>query len=210
MMKKKKLIGTLLLIGFLVLTILLLTNNLTTFDNFIYSHIINIRSGFFDFFFIFFTRLGDIIPVMVITMCLLIMLNKEDRYLLGSSMIITLLINQGIKYLIQRPRPPIEERLIEQGGYSYPSGHSMMAMCLYGVLIYLINTKLKNKKLKVFLTIILSVIIILIGVSRIYVRVHYPSDVLGAYLITLLILIINTTIYNNYIRGNINDKDGNK
>lgn len=210
MMKKRKVIGLALLISFLALTILLLTNNLTTFDNFIYKHILNIRSEFFDFFFIFLTRLGDIVPVTLITMCLLVMLNKENRYLLGSSMIITLMINQGIKYLIQRPRPPLEERLISQSGYSYPSGHSMMAMCLYGVLIYLAVTRLKNKKLKVLVTLLLSIIIILIGISRIYVRVHYPSDVLGAYLITLLILIINITIFNNYIRGNINDKDGNK
>ena len=132
------------------------------------------------------------------------------RYILGSSMIITLLINQGLKYIIQRPRPPLEERLISQSGYSYPSGHSMMAMCLYGVLIYLINTKLKNKKLKIILTIILSIIILLIGVSRIYVRVHYPSDVLGAYLLTILILIINITLINNHIRGNMNEKDDDK
>ena len=125
-------------------------------------------------------------------------------------MIITLLINQGLKYIIQRPRPPIEERLITQDGYSYPSGHSMMAMCLYGVLIYLVNTKLKNKKLKIFLTIFLSIVILFIGISRIYVRVHYPSDVLWAYLLTLLILIINITVINNHIRGNMNDKDGNK
>ena len=154
--------------------------------------------------------MGDTIPVIIITMCLLIVFNKEDRYILGSSMIITLLINQGLKYIIQRPRPPIEERLITQDGYSYPSGHSMMAMCLYGVLIYLVNTKLKNKKLKIFLTIFLSIVILFIGISRIYVRVHYPSDVLGAYLLTLLILIVNITVINNHIRGNMNDKDGNK
>ncbi len=209
-MKKRKIIGLVLLISFIVLTILLLTNNISSFDSFIYKYFFNIRNKFFDNFFIFFTRLGDIIPVVIITICLLIVLNKENRYILGSSMIISLLINQGLKHIIQRPRPPIEERLIEQGGYSYPSGHSMMAMCLYGVLIYLINTKLKNKKLKIILTIILSVIIILIGISRIYVRVHYPSDVLGAYLLTILILIINITLINNHIRGNMNDKDVDK
>ena len=209
-MKKRKIMGLILLIGFIVLTILLLTNNISSFDDFIYKYFFQMRNKFFDIFFIFFTRLGDIIPVTIITICLLMIFNKEDRYILGSSMIITLLINQGLKYIIQRPRPPLEERLISQSGYSYPSGHSMMAMCLYGVLIYLINTKLKNKKLKIILTIILSIIILLIGVSRIYVRVHYPSDVLGAYLLTILILIINITLINNHIRGNMNDKDGNK
>ena len=209
-MKKRKIMGLILLIGFIVLTILLLTNNISSFDDFIYKYFFQMRNKFFDIFFIFFTRLGDIIPVTIITICLLMIFSKEDRYILGSSMIITLLINQGLKYIIQRPRPPLEERLISQSGYSYPSGHSMMAMCLYGVLIYLINTKLKNKKLKIILTIILSIIILLIGVSRIYVRVHYPSDVLGAYLLTILILIINITLINNHIRGNMNEKDDDK
>ena len=209
-MKKRKIMELILLIGFIVLTILLLTNNISSFDDFIYKYFFQMRNKFFDIFFIFFTRLGDIIPVTIITICLLMIFNKEDRYILGSSMIITLLINQGLKYIIQRPRPPLEERLISQSGYSYPSGHSMMAMCLYGVLIYLINTKLKNKKLKIILTIILSIIILLIGVSRIYVRVHYPSDVLGAYLLTILILIINITLINNHIRGNMNEKDDDK
>ena len=209
-MKKRKIMGLILLIGFIVLTILLLTNNISSFDDFIYKYFFQMRNKFFDIFFIFFTRLGDIIPVTIITICLLMIFNKEDRYILGSSMIITLLINQGLKYIIQRPRPPLEERLISQSGYSYPSGHSMMAMCLYGVLIYLINTKLKNRKHKIILTIVLSIIILLIGVSRIYVRVHYPSDVLGAYLLTILILIINITLINNHIRGNMNEKDDDK
>lgn len=209
-MKIRKVAGIIFLIGFIGITYLLLTNNISTFDDFIYKHVSSLRNDFFDFIFLFATRMGDTIPVIIITMCLLIVFNKEDRYILGSSMIITLLINQGLKYIIQRPRPPIEERLITQDGYSYPSGHSMMAMCLYGVLIYLVNTKLKNKKLKIFLTIFLSIVILFIGISRIYVRVHYPSDVLGAYLLTLLILIVNITVINNHIRGNMNDKDGNK
>ena len=113
-MKKRKIMGLILLIGFIVLTILLLTNNISSFDDFIYKYFFQMRNKFFDIFFIFFTRLGDIIPVTIITICLLMIFNKEDRYILGSSMIITLLINQGLKYIIQRPRPPLEERLISQ------------------------------------------------------------------------------------------------
>ena len=124
-------------------------------------------------------------------------------------MIVTLCINQIIKHLIKRPRPPVEERLITQNGYSFPSGHSMMALCLYGVLIYFVMTKVKDKKKKIFLVSILSLIILLIGLSRIYVRVHYPSDVAAGFLITISILVINITLINNYFRGNKNVKDGN-
>ena len=84
-----------------------------------------------------------------------------------------------------------------------------MALCLYGVLIYFVMTKVKDKKKKIFLVSILSLIILLIGLSRIYVRVHYPSDVAAGFLITISILVINITLINNYFRGNKNVKDGN-
>ena len=209
-MKKRKIIGIVLLIGFILITLLLLTNNLETYDSFVYNIVTKIRCRFFDFLFIFFSYLGNSIPVTIITILLLIILDQRDRILLGSCMIISLITNQSLKYIIRRPRPPIEERLIKQSGYSYPSGHSMMAMCLYGVLIYLVYTKVKNKKLKILLISIFTVLILLIGFSRIYVRVHYPSDVLAGYLLTLLILIIVITLITNHCRGNINDKDDSK
>ena len=208
-MRKRIIIGILSLIGFIVLLLLLLTNNISSFDDYIYKIMQSIRCGFFDYIFLFFTKLGNSIPTTILTIILLIFLNKKDRYILGSSMIITLLMNQGIKYIIKRPRPPIEERLITQGGYSFPSGHSMMALCLYGILIYLSVTKIENKKIKILLVLLFSTIILLIGLSRIYLRVHYPSDVLAAYLLTLLILIVNITI-TSHIRGNMNEKDADK
>lgn len=209
-MKKRKIIGTILLIGFVLITLLLLTNNISKFDSLIYDMVYKIRCKFFDYIFIFFSYLGNSIPVITITIILLILFEQKDRILLGSSMIISLLTNQVIKNIIKRPRPPIEERLITQSGYSYPSGHSMMAMCLYGVLIYLVYTKVKNKKLKILLISIFSILIFLIGLSRIYVRVHYPSDVLAGYLLNILILIIVITLITNHYRGKINDKDDSK
>ena len=209
-MKKRKIIGIVLLIGFILITLLLLTNNLETYDSYIYNIVYKLRCGFFDFLFIFFSYIGNSLPVTIITIALLIILDQRDRILLGSCMIISLITNQSLKYIIRRPRPPIEERLIKQSGYSYPSGHSMMAMCLYGVLIYLVYTKVKNKKLKILLISIFTALILLIGFSRIYVRVHYPSDVLAGYLLTLLILIIVITLITNHYRGNINDKDDSK
>ena len=210
LLKKRYIIGVITLIGFIIISYLLFTNRLDAFDNTIYEIIKCIRCSFCDRFFKIITYLGNTIPVVVITIALLIYLDKHDRIILGSSMIVTLCINQIIKHLIKRPRPPVEERLITQNGYSFPSGHSMMALCLYGVLIYFVMTKVKDKKKKIFLVSILSLIILLIGLSRIYVRVHYPSDVLGAYLLTILILIINITLINNHIRGNMNDKDVDK
>ena len=209
-MKKRHIISSILLIIFILITILLLTKSLTVFDDSIYKVVSSMRCNFCDILFKSFTYLGNTIPVVIIVIFLLILLNKKDRLILGSCVISTLILNQALKHIIRRPRPPIEERLITQGGYSYPSGHSMMALCLYGVLIYFVQTKIKDKKLKIFLTALLTIIILLIGISRIYVRVHYPSDVLSGFILTISILIINITIINNHIRGNINNEDVNK
>ena len=140
---------------------------------------------------------------------MLIFLNKKDRIILGSTTILTVGLNQGIKHLLRRPRPE-HLRLIKQGGFSYPSGHSMIAICVYGIIIYLINKKIKDKKIKIALSILLTLLILVIGISRIYVGVHYPSDVLGGFLLSLAILILNITFTDKLYRGILNEKNDNK
>ncbi len=81
-------------------------------------------------------------------------------------MVVTIL-NQLLKRLLQRPRPT-EFRIIEENGYSFPSGHSMVSMAFYGYLIYLIYRFVKNKYLKWISIVLLSLLICLIGISRIY------------------------------------------
>ena len=78
----------------------------------------------------------------------------------------------------------------------------MIAVCVYGTLIYLVHKKVKNKKIKILLEVLLTLLILLIGISRIYVGVHYPSDVLTGYLISIIILIVNISALEKKIRGN--------
>ena len=85
---------------------------------------------------------------------------------------------------------PVGIALIEQGGYSFPSGHSMMAFAFYGFIIYLINKSNMAKKKKIVITTLLSILILLIGVSRIYLGVHFASDVLGGFILSLIHLIL--------------------
>ena len=87
-----------------------------------------------------------------------------------------------------------EFRIIDESGYSFPSGHSIVSMAFYGFLIYLIYKNIQNKYLKWILCIILSILIILIGISRIYLGVHYASDVIGGFCFSIGYLVIFTKI----------------
>ena len=107
----------------------------------------------------------------------------------------------SIKYLLHRPRP--YEAYYQAIGFSFPSGHSTIAVAFYGFITYAFISNLKGIKLKLNALIIGLIIIMLIGVSRIYLDVHYASDVWAGYLIGALWLIIAIGIceYLNFKKG---------
>lgn len=203
-MKKRFIITSLLLIAFLLVMFLVVTDNISTFDSAIYNFLIGLRCKGLDIYFKWITKLGNTMTILCIVVLLLIYLEKKYAVMLGISTISSVVINTIIKYIIRRPRPA-HLRLITQGGYSFPSGHSMISICVYGFLIYLIYKEVRDKKLKIALITFFSFLIISIGLSRIYVGVHYPSDVLAGYLLASSMLIIIVTSYNKF-RGNKNDK----
>ena len=139
------------------------------------------------------TQLGGAIFLIVLSIILTIAIkNKNTSVQIWANLAIATILNQLIKRIIQRPRPT-GFRIIEENGYSFPSGHSMVSAAFYGFLIYLIYKNVKNKYLKWSLITLLSVLIILIGTSRIYLGVHYTSDVLAGFLISISYLIIFVT-----------------
>lgn len=91
------------------------------------------------------------------------------------------LLNTLLKIWFKRERPDIN-RLVEEAGYSFPSGHSMAAFALYGALTYLLWKHIRSRTGKIALVVFASAIVLSIGLSRVYLGVHYPSDVLGGYL----------------------------
>lgn len=138
----------------------------------------------------FITNFGGAIFLSIATVMLFLLIkNKKIGLSIISNIVIITILNQLLKRILQRPRPT-EFRIVEETGYSFPSGHSMVSMAFYGYLIYLIYRYIKNKYVKWTLITILSILICLIGISRIYLGVHYTSDVLGGFLLSISYLVI--------------------
>ena len=138
----------------------------------------------------FITNFGGAIFLSIATVMLFLLIkNKKIGLSIISNIVIITVLNQLLKRILQRPRPT-EFRIVEETGYSFPSGHSMVSMAFYGYLIYLIYRYIKNKYVKWTLITILSILICLIGISRIYLGVHYTSDVLGGFLLSISYLVV--------------------
>lgn len=206
-MKKSKNYSILSFTCFVIITILLYTNNLSGIDNLLYNNIMSVRSTLLDFFFINITKLCNPLFIMIASILLLLILRKDNRMFFGINTIATIITNQVIKRLIRRPRPN-HIRLIKEGGFSYPSGHAMISIALYGFLIYLVMKKIKNKYLKISLLTLLIFIILLVGISRVYLGVHYPTDIISGYLLSISIIITVKNYYKKFLGGIKNVKNG--
>lgn len=107
------------------------------------------------------------------------------------------LLNTLLKLWFHRERPTIH-RLIEQAGYSFPSGHSMAAFSLYGVIAYLLWRHMHNRRERFILILFTVLMTGGIGWSRIYLGVHYPSDVIGGYAASGAWLMLSAACFEAY------------
>ena len=106
---------------------------------------------------------------------------------------LVVLINQALKFIIQRPRPD-GFRLASVSGFSFPSGHSMVAMAFFGLLAWFVWKYEKDHRQRTLLLAAFGVVIVMVGVSRIYLGVHYASDVIGGFCLSLIWLALYTRI----------------
>jgi len=140
------------------------------------------------------TQFGGTILMIVWALASLVLIkNKRIAISVVSNLVLIALLNNILKLIVRRARPT-GFRLIAETGYSFPSGHSMVSMAFYGYLIYLIYKNVRNKKLRWTLITCFSLLILIIGMSRIYLGVHYTSDVFAGFLFSLGYLVIYTKL----------------
>jgi len=171
----------------------LFEKDIYVFDDYIYKYVSLIISPKMTTFLEFMTNLGSVTTVVTICVGAFVFIkNKIYAKLMALNLVIITALNLIIKNIISRPRPT-GFRIIDETGYSFPSGHSMVSMAFYGFIIFLIYRFVKSKPLKVTLIIVLSLLIFLIGISRIYLGVHYASDVVEGFCISVayLMLLVN-------------------
>ena len=195
--KKYKLIILLICVIILIAIIEDIFEKETLFmDLFIYKIIVlRMRNNLFTVIFKFITNLGGAYCLITIAiLCAIFVKSKKIAFAIPINLFLTTMLNLFLKNIVERPRP-IGYRLIDETGYSFPSGHSMISAAFYGLIIYFIWKNVKNKNLKYISCILLSLLIVLIGISRIYLGVHYASDVLGGFTISIVYLIIFTSTF---------------
>ena len=164
------------------------------------QYIISFRTPALTDYFIFATNIGDNLGYLcafIICSILFYSFFRSWKYFIELAIVslLSLTSNVVLKQVIHRARP-LSEHLVTVKTLSYPSGHAMSAMAFYGFLIYLVYTFKLKAIIKVAIIFLLAIILLSIGISRIYLGVHFPSDVAGGYIagflwVVLCVLILN-------------------
>lgn len=188
--------------GFIVvyLAMSVLKNEIIQMDTFFNTLIVEqLRNDFLTPIMKFFTFFGSATMLIIITiLAIFISKNHQRSIFISLNLLIVFLSSQLLKVIIQRERP-FGQSLITEKGFSFPSGHSMVSTAFYGLMIYLIYKYCKNRNLKYFLITTLVILILLIGVSRIYLGVHYFSDVFAGFLTSIAYLIVYIKIIDKHL-----------
>lgn len=185
MIRLTSFLGILSFIGFVLISFLYQSRLIIEIDEWLIQHIQQFESNGLTKFMKFFSYIGSgsIVVILAIAVILLLFLLKHRLEIM--MFIVTVsgsaLLNDLLKLLFQRTRPIIHPIIVE-AGYSFPSGHSMNAFTLYGIVTILLWRNLSSRSGRSLLIGFSLFMILTIGLSRVYLGVHYPSDVIGAYL----------------------------
>lgn len=206
--KKEYYFISVLLILFVVLTMFVVSGKTSILDEVFFNNIIKIENNILTNFLYVITNIGSTLGVIVLLILLSVFFMKRKmlsdfKYVLANVSIGVILMKL-LKNIIRRIRP--SWKWIVQSGFSYPSGHTISAILLYGTLILLVKKKV-NGKYKRPLIIFFSLMIFLISISRIYFGAHYLTDVIASLILGTIILIISNSFMNKEF---YHDKDKNR
>jgi undecaprenyl-diphosphatase len=185
---------------FVELTNTLNSDLISKYDAAITKYVISFRSPNLNNILQFITNLGDIYGYIVVTsICSLLFYFKFKNWRYVVQLVFVIIVsglsNLALKEVINRARPTAEH-LVSVQTLSYPSGHAMSATAFYGFLIYLCYFLKINKWLKGSLIFLCSFLIVSIGISRIYLGVHFPSDIAGGIIAGTIWLMFCVLILN--------------
>lgn len=168
----------------------------TNVFNYLQSHVSERNNDVMEFF----TFLGThqfLIPANLAMIAYFLFIKKHKWYSIKIPAIA--LSSLGLMFLLkglfdrERPSVPL---LFHAKGLSFPSGHALMSVTFYGLLVYMVFKGVKNKPLKWSLISLLIILIMIIGMSRVYLRVHYATDVIAGYCIGFLWLVFTVWMLN--------------
>lgn len=231
MTKRRGIFTGVCLLIFIWLTYLVSTGRELAFDTVIREWFYSIRTSWLTEVVKAITFMGNTKTIIVICLVLLLLplvrgkaglqVTKKIGIPIAVVAIVGSAINKAIKHIVMRPRPDVSLHLIEQGGWSFPSGHSISSLLLYGFLAWLIlyyvngsreksglfaycdqdgnapfaNTAIARRKLFANIAaVILTLLWVCVGLSRIYLGVHYPTDVLGGWMLGMVVMMVTMII----------------
>lgn len=135
-----------------------------------------------------------LIPFMIVIIAIsLIKKNIRQSIFLLVNTLGSFTLNFLVKQVFQRSRP-FDFFLVEQGGLSYPSGHAMVVMSMYLAIFYLLTRNIQNDSKGILIGVFIGSYIILMGISRLYLGVHWPTDIVGGYILGYLLYDISKKI----------------
>lgn len=193
-----------ILVAVLIIIMVLIKNGgIFEFDDGIYNLVTHSTNTFLDNMYHVFTFLGS--TIFIIGACLaifivsIVMKKKEMGFVIVGSVAISTIVNNVIKLIFRRPRPEVR-RLVVEKSFSFPSGHTMAAVTLYGILIFFVMRSKMNKKARIAISIVLGLLPICVAISRIYLGAHFASDVTGAAITSTALLLVETYFIDKYYK----------
>lgn len=186
------------LLVFLAMAKMIFLENKKEFDQRAFNFLEGFISNGTTDFMLFFTYLGThtfLIPANLVLICYFLFIRKHRWYSIKIPVIAvsSVLLMYVLKFIFSRPRPLIP-LLKEAQGFSFPSGHALNSVAFYGLLIYLVWHNIRNQSIKLILTCALLLVIFFIGLSRVYLRVHYASDVLAGFAMGFMWLMFSILV----------------